>query len=90
MKALCSFETPGICYPLMQCHVPEEEKISQPLNNENLETSKLQFVQRQKPRDYKARHHEKWTSYAFSEKWRFCFITSFHPVSTLLNFQLAL
>jgi len=68
MKALCSFETPGTGYPLMQCHVPEEEKIPQPLSHENLKTSKLQFVQRQKPRNYKARHKEKLTSYTFSEK----------------------
>jgi len=80
MKALCSFETPGTGYPLMHCHVPEEEKIPQPLSNENLGTSKLQFVQRQKPRNYKVRHQEKLTSYAFSEKWRFCFINSFHLV----------
>jgi hypothetical protein len=68
MKALCSFETPGTGYPLMQCHVPEVEKSPQQLSHENLETNKLQFVQRQKPRNFKARHQEKLISYAFSEK----------------------
>jgi hypothetical protein len=68
MKALCSFEMPGTGYPLMQCRVPEVEKSPQQLSHENLETSKLQFVQRQKPRNFKARHQEKLISYVFSEK----------------------
>jgi len=89
MKALCAFEMPGTGYPLMQCHVPEVLKSPQPFSHESLETSKLQFVQRHKPRNYKARHQEKLTSYALSEKWRFCFITSFRLVSELLNFHLA-
>ena len=62
MKALRSFETPGTGYPLTQCHVPKVEKSPQPLSHENLDTSKLQFVQRQKPGNYKARHQEKLTS----------------------------
>jgi len=68
MKALCAFEMPGTGYPLMQCHVPEVLKSPQPFSHESLETSKLQFVQRHKPRNYKARHQEKLTSYALSEK----------------------
>lgn len=59
MKALYYFAMPGTGYPLMQCHVPEEEKSPQPLTHENLKTSKFNFVQRQKPRNYKARQKTK-------------------------------